>query len=153
MKAIYINDDLHRQAKLHAAKTGMPLKDLIETWVRQGLREISSETPKLLRESVAVYEVATPVETIPAASPARSAETEPFLADLERRGLLVYGERLRAQFQAEYLALRRTMGIITPPPAEPPDLEAIREGFRQQYTRYPDTPTASELVIQMREEE
>lgn len=151
MKAIYISDDLHRQAKLRAAEAGIPLKDLLEAWVQQGLRGIPSETPSLLRESAVVYAVLAPAATMPQTSRARSAET--FLVDLERRGVLVSGERLREHFQAEYLAIRKILGITTPPDAEPPSIEEVRAIFQHQRDLYPDAPTVGEILRQMREEE
>ncbi len=90
---------------------------------------------------------------VPSMIQSQSADTdkETLLAELERRGVLVKGERLRELLRAEYLAQRKALGLTTPPPAAPPDLETIQEGFRQQRSLHPDVPTVTELVIQMRE--
>lgn len=155
MKAIYISDELHRRAKQRAAELGLSLKEVIEQWVAQGMRELPAEMPVSLRESPVRYEVAAPPATMLSMIQARSADTdqETLLADLERRGVLIKGERLREQLRAEYLAQRKACGLTTPPPAAPPNLEVIQESFRQQRTLHPDVPSVTELVIQMREEE
>lgn len=151
MKAIYVSDELHRQAKSRAAEAGIPLKDLIETWLQQGLHGASPEASGSLRESAAVYEVPTLVETMPQAPRVRSMDLA--LEDLERRGVLVCGERLREQFQAEYRALRKILGITSPPDFEPPSIDEVRAIFQRQRELYPDAPTVGEIIRQMREEE
>ncbi len=153
MKAIYISDELHRRAKQWAAEIGLPLKEVIERWVAQGMREIPAGTQLSLRETAPVYEIATPVEATPAVPPVSSTETENLLAELERRGLLVNGERLREQFQAEYLALRNLLGITSPPAPRPAGIDEVRAIFQHQRELHPDAPTVGEIIRQMREEE
>jgi hypothetical protein len=152
MKAIYISNELHRRAKLCAAEAGIALKDLIETWVQQGLSAIPAHTPGQLNEvgeSMTIYEL----QARPVAPGAAESHDEAFVDEMERRGLLTRGERLREQFQAEYLALRKILGITTPQPAEPPSIEEVRASFRRQRELHPEAPTVTEILIQMREEE
>jgi hypothetical protein len=152
MKAIYISDELHRRVKLCAAEAGISLKDLIETWVQQSLSAIPAHTPGQLNEvgeSMTIYEL----QARPVAPGATESHDEAFIDEMERRGLLTRGERLREQFQAEYLALRKILGITTPQPAEPPSIEEVRASFRRQRELHPEAPTVTEILIQMREEE
>ena len=152
MKAIYISDELHRRAKIRATEADVSLKELVEQWVDQGLRAASPHTPGQLNkvgESATVYEL----QAYPVVIGAAQSHDEAFMDEMERRGLLIRGERLREQFRADYLAARKALGITTPAPVEPPNLEVVRESFRQQRILYPETPTATELLIQMREEE
>jgi len=158
MKSIYISDEIHRRAKLRAAETGVPLKQWVEQWVEQGLRSATPQTPPpepppQLREPVATYEAPVAIQVTPQDADAERSRAEAFIDDLERRGVLVRGERLREQFQAEYLAWRRELGLTGPPPTEPPDIEAVRASFRRQRELYPNVPTVTEMIIQMREEE
>jgi hypothetical protein len=151
MKSVYISDELHRRAKLKAAEAGVPLKELIEQWIDQGLRVSrlpKPELPATVQESATLYDVQA-VSTAPGVSPTHAA----FMDEMERRGLLVGGERLREQFRANYLAARKAPGITTPPPVEPPSVEEVRAFFRQQRELFPEMPTVTELLIQMREEE
>ncbi|MBI5479232.1 MAG: hypothetical protein HY906_10265 [Deltaproteobacteria bacterium] len=37
MKAVYIDEDVHRRLKLRAAERGLPLQRLVEEYVRAGL--------------------------------------------------------------------------------------------------------------------
>jgi len=152
MKAIYISDELHRWAKVRATETGISLKNLIEQWVEQGLRVAAIRTPGQLNkvgEPMLTYEL----QAHPIAADTAPPHGEGFMDEMERRGLLIRGERLREQFQAEYLALRKILGISTPPPAEPPSIEEVRASFRHQRELHPEAPTVTELLIQMREEE
>jgi len=157
MKSIYISDELHRKAKRRAAETGVSLKQLVEQWVERGLLSAPTQPPPAappqLREPVAIYEAPIATQPAPPDEDARRSRDEAFIDDLERRGVLVRGERLREQFQAEYLALRRALGLAGPPPTEPPDIEAVRASFRRQRELHPDVPTVTEMIIQMREEE
>lgn len=151
MKSIYVSDELHRRAKLRAAEAGVPLKELIEHWIEHGLRTAPSSKPEKqakVQEPVALYEVQT-VPTATGASPSHVA----FMHEMAQRGLLVGGARLREQFHTDYLAARKALGFTTPPPVEPPSVEEVREIFRQQRELFPEVPTVTELLIQMREEE
>jgi hypothetical protein len=153
MKAIYISDELHRRAKQWAAQAGLSLKEVIEGWAAEGLRRIPAETPGSLREIALTYSAAAPIETALPAPPARPATPEALPVDLVHRGVLVSGEQLQDQLRAEYLAVREMLGITTAPLTVPPDLDAIRESFRQQRLLHPNAPTVTEFVAQMREEE
>jgi hypothetical protein len=152
MKAIYISDELHRRTKMWAAEADISIKETIEQWVDQGLRTAPPHTPGQLNkvgESTTVYGL----QARPVVSGVAPSHDEAFIDVMERRGLLIRGEQLREQFRTDYLAARKALGITTPAPVEPPNLEAVRESFRQQRILYPETPTATELLIQMREEE
>jgi len=158
MKSIYISDEIHRRAKLRAAETGVPLKQWVEQWVEQGLRSATPQTPPpepppQLREPVATCEAPVAIQVTPQDADAERSRAEAFIDDLERRGLLVRGERLREQFQAEYLALRRELGLTGPPPSEPPSIEEIRAIFQRQRELHPEVPSLGEILRQMREEE
>ncbi|PKO21635.1 MAG: hypothetical protein CVU38_13690 [Chloroflexi bacterium HGW-Chloroflexi-1] len=158
MKSIYISDELHRRARLRAAETGVPLKQLVAQWVEQGLSRAAPQTqppepPAQLREPVAAYETPVAMRTALPEADAERSRSEALIDDLERRGLLVRGERLREQTWASYLAIRRELGLSGLPSPEPPDLQEIRASFRRQRELYPDVPTVTELIIQMREEE
>lgn len=152
MKAIYIGDELHRQAKLRAAEAGIPLKDLIETWVQQGLCATPAHIPgqsNKVGEPPMIYDL----QARPVPADAAESHDEAFLDELERRGLLIRGERLREQFRAEYLDLHKILGLNAPPPAEPPSIEEVRAIFQRQRTLHPEVPALTELLRQMREEE
>jgi hypothetical protein len=148
MKSIYIGDELHRRAKLKATEAGMPLKEYIEILIERNLRDaqqVNALAPLPLRETLATYEVAVTTDTA-------QSNTDQWLDQLERKGLLVRGERLHDQLAAEYLALRKTLGL-TGPPLPTPDIAEVRAIFQRQRELHPEVPSVTEILLQMREEE
>jgi len=58
MKSVYINDELHRQAKIRAAEEGRTLREFVEEQVKRGLqRKPPKAAPRVLKEQAVTYRV------------------------------------------------------------------------------------------------
>lgn len=148
MKSIYISDELHRRAKLRAAEAGVPLKQLLEEWVAQGLvkgtPQPSSEPPQA-REMRSIYVASDPMPATATAEPG-------WLALLTTEGFLIPAEAVQSSLAAFAVAMRRQWGLFSAPSDEPISPEEARTVLRRQRELHPDLPSAAAMLLAMREE-
>lgn len=148
MKSVYISDELHRQAKLRAAEAGIPLKQLLEEWVAQGLvrgtPQPASEPPQT-REMRSTYVTSSPASIVTTAEP-------DWLALLTAEGFLVPTETVQRSLAAFNVAMRQQWGLPSPPSDEPISPEEARAILRRQRELHPDLPSAAAMLLAMREE-
>jgi predicted nucleic acid-binding protein len=143
MKSEYVDDELHRRAKVRAAQEGVTLRSLVEEHIRQGLETGSAETTAgAVREPVNICELE--------ASAARSEAGDP-LAELEAQGTIVRGERLQREI-AEVIAQVYGQLGLEPSQSPPPSVEEVKALLARHQRAHPEVPTLSQLVLDMREE-
>ncbi len=150
MKSIYIDDELHRATKRRAAELGISLKEYIEGVIRQGLPDsppAETAAPRSVREAAPAYVVPPRVDD------AAESDAQAVMDRLIAKGLLIPGEQIRDQIEANYLRMRRELGLSDSPPTDLPSIDEVRAIFQRQRELYPDVPTVGELLRQMREEE
>lgn len=136
MKSIYISDRLHRQAKLRAAEQGIPLNQLIAELVEQGLLARATPLPQVTETPLAYRAEARPITG--------ESSIDQRLDQLASDGILSSGQDSMRWLEQTYLSSE---------PVELLEAAQIRDLFRQQRARHPDTPTVGELLRQMREDE
>jgi len=148
MKSVYIDDDLHRKAKIHTAQEGTTLRALVEGHIRQGLgRGPAMSAAGAVAEPVISYELEPPSV---AAAPTPSGPSDP-LAEIEAQGHVIRGEPWQRKIAEVIGRVYEQLGL-EPPQGLPPTVQEVREILARHQREHPEVPTVSQLVLDMREE-